>query len=169
MRLATLRFLFGSVILLLVDILWVASSEITEYLYHEKNYGKPFFTAYLKSVMFIIYLFGFLFLDSWWYSCKNTTGRVSDYYSSINDFDQQSLTYDEDDDDNSGDNDIKLSDDVTYDELNDSSPENVSINCTIDDIELSNAASSAIVATSPFISESIWLPMKHNSDTSSLR
>lgn len=176
MRLATLRFIFGSVILLLVDILWVASSEITEYLYHEKNFNKPFFTAYCKSVMFVIYLFGFIFCDSWWTN-KCSSNRVADYYSSINDSDQQNLTLDDDEDDDVEDeeeeeedgecceNGIKLSNNFG-DQNNSSSKENVSINCDIDDVELVKSPTSTV---SSFISESIWIPMRHNSDTSSLR
>lgn len=170
MRLVTVRFVIGSAILLLVDILWVASSEITEYLYHEKKFNKPFFTAYTKSVMFAVYILGFFFCDSWWSSYKSLSlNRLPDYYSSIADTDQQNLTMDEEEEED----DEELSerenspDDGEFSEVNLNQP-NVSVNCNIDDIEPVKESVS-LSSTSPFIGDSIWLPIKHCSDTSSLR
>ncbi len=34
--------------LLIVDVIWVASSELTEYIFNDKHYDKPFFSTYLK-------------------------------------------------------------------------------------------------------------------------
>ena len=55
-----------------------------------------------------------------------------------------------------------------FNEVNLNQP-NVSINCSIDDIEpvIKEKVSSTLI--SPFIGDSIWLPIKHYSDTSSLR
>lgn len=150
MKLVLWRFLSGSIILLLVDLLWVASSEITEYLYHDKNYNKPFFIAYTKSIMFAFYLFGFIFCNSWW-SQKN---HLSDYYSIVSNSDQQNLTLENEDD-------IEVETN-NEDEL--TNTEDSSINCDSQDIELVKSSTS-----SNFISDSVWLPIKRCSDTSSLR
>ena len=172
MRLVTIRFVIGSAVLLLVDILWVASSEITEYLYHEKKFNKPFFTAYTKSVMFMVYILGFFFCDSWWSSYKSLSlNRLPDYYSSIADTDQQNLTMDDDDDDDDDEEDSSEQesspDTNEFSDVNLNQP-NVSVNCNIDDIEpVKETISSS--STSPFIGDSIWLPIKHCSDTSALR
>ena len=180
MRLATVRFVIGASILLLVDVLWVASSEITEYLYHEKNFNKPFFTAYVKSIMFSIYIVGFFFCDSWWSSYKSfSLNRLPDYYSSIADTDQQNLTMDDEDEDEEeleNDDQKNIEREITlenneFQEIDLNQP-NVSINCNIDDVETTNenkSSASLSTSTSSFIGDSMWLPIKHCSDNSSLR
>lgn len=60
--------------LLLVDLLWVASSELTKYIFKDENYGKPFFTTYIKTSMFMVYLFGFLVWKPWRDHCS---GKIS--------------------------------------------------------------------------------------------
>lgn len=179
MRLATVRFVIGASILLLVDVLWVASSEITEYLYHEKNFNKPFFTAYVKSIMFSIYIVGFFFCDSWWSSYKSfSLNRLPDYYSSIADTDQQNLTMDDEDEDEEeleNDDQKNIEREITlenneFQEIDLNQP-NVSINCNIDDVETTNenkSSASLSTSTSSFIGDSMWLPIKHCSDNSSL-
>lgn len=182
MRPLTIRFAIGSAVLLLVDILWVASSEITEYLYHEKKFNKPFFTAYCKSVMFVIYTLGFFFCDSWWSSYKSLSlSRLPDYYSSIADTDHQNLTMDEEDDDDDEEEEEEVvvveesreggevgpGDDGAFSEVNIHQP-NVSVNCNIDDIEPAKEASLVATVASPYIGEAIWMPIRHCSDTSSL-
>lgn len=176
MRPLTIRFAIGSAILLLVDILWVASSELTEYLYHEKKFNKPFFTAYSKSVMFAIYILGFFFCDSWWSSYKSLSlSRLPDYYSSIADTDHQNLTMDEEEEeDDEEEEEVEVAEmsgepeaspvDGAFSEVNIHQP-NVSVNCNIDDIEPAKEAPAA----SPFIGEATWMPIRHCSDTSSLR
>nr|XP_046908745.1 protein DDB_G0276689-like [Dermatophagoides farinae] len=167
MKIVSCRFLFGSLILLLVDTLWVASSEMTEYLYHEKNFNKPFFTAYIKGVMFSLYLFGFIFFDSWW-TQKNHL-NPGDYYSIVSDSDQQNLTLDDDEDEEEEDDD---DDDEDSDDNNDRTTENVMKNSNISDGMAINSSSkdmeSVKSSNSHFLSDSVWIPIKRCSDTSSL-
>lgn len=55
--------------LLVVDVIWVASSEMTKYIFKEENYSKPFFSTYVKTTMFMIYLLGFMFWRPWRDQC----------------------------------------------------------------------------------------------------
>ncbi|KAL1502257.1 hypothetical protein ABEB36_007423 [Hypothenemus hampei] len=59
------RIIIGLIVLILVDIIWVSSSELTKYIYKHETFGKPFFCTYLKTSMFTFYLFGFLFWPPW--------------------------------------------------------------------------------------------------------
>ncbi|XP_077865118.1 solute carrier family 35 member F5-like [Saccoglossus kowalevskii] len=59
----------GVLILLMVDIIWVASSELTRYIFKSEDYEKPFFSTYLKTTMFMLYLLGFLFWRPWKDQC----------------------------------------------------------------------------------------------------
>ena len=63
------RITCGSIVLLIVDLIWVLSSELTEYLYKDKKYNKPFFSTYVKTSLFTIYLLGFIVLKSWRQQC----------------------------------------------------------------------------------------------------
>lgn len=63
------RFLLGLFILLIVDVLWVASAELTEYIFKHKNFDKPFFTTYSKTILFMSYFAGFLFYKPWQFQC----------------------------------------------------------------------------------------------------
>ncbi|KAL8564097.1 hypothetical protein ACOMHN_034574 [Nucella lapillus] len=63
------RLAIGVLVLLFVDIIWVASSELTEYIFKEINYKKPFFTTYVKTVMFSFYLLGFVIWRPWRQQC----------------------------------------------------------------------------------------------------
>ena len=63
------RITCGSIVLLVVDLIWVLSSEFTEYLYKEKKYNKPFFSTYVKTSLFTIYLLGFIVWKSWRQQC----------------------------------------------------------------------------------------------------
>ncbi|GFS11141.1 solute carrier family 35 member F5-like [Elysia marginata] len=65
----THRFMLGIIILLIVDVIWVVSSELTSYIFREENYSKPFFTTYVKTVMFSLYLFGFIVWKPWRDQC----------------------------------------------------------------------------------------------------
>lgn len=64
------RLILGLIVLLLVDIIWVSSSEITEYIYNNEKYNKPFFTTYFKTSMFTIYLLGLCFWPPWRDQCS---------------------------------------------------------------------------------------------------
>ncbi|KAK9746257.1 EamA-like transporter family [Popillia japonica] len=70
------RLILGSFVLLLVDIIWVSSSELTKYIYHNETYEKPFFCTYLKTSMFMLYLLGFCFWPPWRDSCHKPTNYV---------------------------------------------------------------------------------------------
>ena len=59
------RLLTGVILLICVDLIWVASSEFTEYIFHDLNYSKPFFTTYFKTSLFAVYLAGFAFYKPW--------------------------------------------------------------------------------------------------------
>ncbi|KAL6484582.1 hypothetical protein MHYP_G00066270 [Metynnis hypsauchen] len=63
------RLALGVVILLLVDIIWVASSELTAYIFVQQQYSKPFFSTFVKTSMFVLYLLGFLFWRPWRQQC----------------------------------------------------------------------------------------------------
>ncbi|XP_066542546.1 solute carrier family 35 member F5-like isoform X3 [Hoplias malabaricus] len=63
------RLVLGITILLLVDIIWVASSELTAYIFVQQQYTKPFFSTFVKTSMFMLYLLGFLFWRPWRQQC----------------------------------------------------------------------------------------------------
>ncbi|GAB6030852.1 hypothetical protein CHUAL_007689 [Chamberlinius hualienensis] len=63
------RLCTGIFILILVDIIWVSSAELTEYIFKTEHYNKPYFSTYIKSSMFAIYLFGFILCKSWRQQC----------------------------------------------------------------------------------------------------
>jgi len=64
------RLAIGLLTLLLVDIIWVASSELTEYIFKTQNFNKPFFSTYLKTSLFMLYLPGFLVYKPWRDQCQ---------------------------------------------------------------------------------------------------
>ena len=68
--LRTQRLVLGLLTLLLVDIIWVASSELTEFIFKKQNYSKPFFSTYLKTSLFMLYLPGFLLYKPWRDQCQ---------------------------------------------------------------------------------------------------
>ena len=59
------RIVFGLLLLLVVDVIWVASAEFTEYIFHDLEYDKPFFSTYFKTSLFMVYLTGFVFYRPW--------------------------------------------------------------------------------------------------------
>ncbi|XP_076257926.1 solute carrier family 35 member F5 isoform X2 [Rhynchophorus ferrugineus] len=70
------RIILGLVILLLVDIIWISSSELTAYTYIHETFQKPFFCTYIKTSMFAIYLLGFILWPPW---KDSYCSRPSDY------------------------------------------------------------------------------------------
>ncbi|CAG5865898.1 unnamed protein product [Menidia menidia] len=66
------RMALGVVILLLVDVIWVVSSELTTYIFKQQEYNKPFFSTFTKTSMFVLYLLGFALWRPWRQQC---TGR----------------------------------------------------------------------------------------------
>ncbi|XP_071336216.1 solute carrier family 35 member F5-like isoform X2 [Trachinotus anak] len=69
------RMALGVVILLLVDVIWVASSELTSYIFKRQEYNKPFFSTFTKTSMFVLYLLGFLLWRPWRQQCTGTLKR----------------------------------------------------------------------------------------------
>ncbi|XP_018430997.1 PREDICTED: solute carrier family 35 member F5 [Nanorana parkeri] len=68
------RLVLGILLLLLVDIIWVASSELTSYIFQE--FRKPFFSTFAKTSMFVLYLLGFLVWRPWRQQCtKRLRGK----------------------------------------------------------------------------------------------
>ncbi|XP_055625101.1 solute carrier family 35 member F5 [Toxorhynchites rutilus septentrionalis] len=59
----------GIVLLVLVDVIWVSSSELTKFLYENENYDKPFFCTYFKASMFTIYLVFLGLIAPWKETC----------------------------------------------------------------------------------------------------
>lgn len=93
------RLVLGLLVLLLVDIIWVSSSELTkvrinrsvyfestiaecnrfpiicvrvtfQYIYREAAFEKPFFSTYVKTSMFTLYLLGLCFWPPWRDQCN---------------------------------------------------------------------------------------------------
>ncbi|KAK0178197.1 hypothetical protein PV328_002171 [Microctonus aethiopoides] len=60
------RLVLGLLILLLIDIIWVSSTELTKYVYRETTFNKkPFFSTYVKISMFTLYMLGLCFWPPW--------------------------------------------------------------------------------------------------------
>jgi len=69
------RLALGLLTLLLVDLIWVASSELTEYIFKSQNFSKPFFSTYLKTSLFMLYLPGFVVHRPWREQCRAGLAR----------------------------------------------------------------------------------------------
>lgn len=63
------KFCVGIFLLLAVDVIWVASSELTRYVFADLNYDKPYLSTYISISMFSVYLLGFLMVRSWRKQC----------------------------------------------------------------------------------------------------
>ncbi|XP_030763460.1 solute carrier family 35 member F5-like [Sitophilus oryzae] len=59
------KIILGLIVLILVNIIWVSSSELSSYMYKHETFQKPFFCTYFKTSMFAIYLFGFALWPPW--------------------------------------------------------------------------------------------------------
>lgn len=59
------RHFLGIVLILLVVLLWVGSSNLIQHIFTGGGFGKPFFTTYFSTSMFTLYLSGFLFIKRW--------------------------------------------------------------------------------------------------------
>nr|XP_013815202.1 PREDICTED: solute carrier family 35 member F5 isoform X2 [Apteryx mantelli mantelli] len=74
------RMALGIVILLLVDVIWVASSELTSYVF--TKYNKPFFSTFAKTSMFVLYLLGFIVWKPWRQQCtRGFRGRHAAFFA----------------------------------------------------------------------------------------
>lgn len=73
------RLIWGVIVLLIVDVIWVGSAELTDFIFKSEGFNKPFFTTYVKTSSFMVYLTGFLFYEPWRIHCKNCndTANVS--------------------------------------------------------------------------------------------
>ncbi|KAH8299931.1 hypothetical protein KR044_007548 [Drosophila immigrans] len=91
----TQKLLLGLAILLLVNLLWVSSSELSkvmethfehhlslltfvyrqQFLYEDDKYDKPFFCTYFKTSMFSIYLLIIGIIAPWKESCERQNGN----------------------------------------------------------------------------------------------
>ncbi|XP_071941987.1 solute carrier family 35 member F5-like [Antedon mediterranea] len=69
------RLTLGVFVLLLVDVIWVLSAELTGYTF--KEFNKPFFTTYVKTSMFMLYMLGFLFWKPWQRQCMECIQRAN--------------------------------------------------------------------------------------------
>ncbi|CAH1788708.1 unnamed protein product [Owenia fusiformis] len=74
----TQRLVLGIFVLLVVDLIWVASSELTEYIFKDEHYDKPYFSTFLKTSMFVVFLLGFLFWRPWIQQCRKAHLNGSD-------------------------------------------------------------------------------------------
>ncbi|XP_064541444.1 solute carrier family 35 member F5 isoform X1 [Drosophila montana] len=73
----TQKLLLGLAILLLVNVLWVSSSELSKFLYEDDKYDKPFFCTYFKTSMFSIYLLIIGIIAPWKESCERQHGNYA--------------------------------------------------------------------------------------------
>ncbi|XP_042221076.1 solute carrier family 35 member F5-like isoform X1 [Homarus americanus] len=73
------RLALGIFVLLVVDVIWVASSELSEYIFNDTGFNKPFFSTYLKTSMFSLYLLGFIFWSPWRHQCAQRNHDESIY------------------------------------------------------------------------------------------
>lgn len=64
------RLAVGLLTLLLVDVIWVGSAELTEYIFKHQKFNKPFFSTYMKCSLFMLYLPGFLVYKPWREACR---------------------------------------------------------------------------------------------------
>ncbi|KAL1129674.1 hypothetical protein AAG570_012619 [Ranatra chinensis] len=71
------RLSLGLFVLLLVDVIWVSSSEFTKYIYQHASFEKPFFSTYVKTSMFTIYLLGLCFWPPWRDQCSKPPNYLS--------------------------------------------------------------------------------------------
>ncbi|KAJ1347324.1 hypothetical protein KIN20_002359 [Parelaphostrongylus tenuis] len=50
----------GIVLLLVVNVLWVLTSELTRFIFVDEGFKRPFFTWYVKSCMLTVYVVRYL-------------------------------------------------------------------------------------------------------------
>lgn len=72
-------FVVGCVLLLVVDLIWIGSAELTRFIFKEANYNKPFFSTYFKASLLVVYVFGFVFYRPWGRSCVRCTCEEESY------------------------------------------------------------------------------------------
>lgn len=70
------RLFAGILLLLLVDVIWVLSSEFTVYIFKDLFYDKPYLSTYFKTCLFSTYLLGFLIYAPWREECRRESHRL---------------------------------------------------------------------------------------------
>ena len=55
----------GMALLVGVVVIWVASSELTQYIFTDAGYEKPFFLTYFNATSFALYLLAFAWREKW--------------------------------------------------------------------------------------------------------
>ncbi|ULU09809.1 hypothetical protein L3Y34_014292 [Caenorhabditis briggsae] len=54
----------GICLLLIVNVLWVLSSELTRFIFVDEEFRRPFFTVYVKSCTLIVYMIRYLLFEA---------------------------------------------------------------------------------------------------------
>jgi hypothetical protein len=67
----------GSFLLLLVCVLWVASSELTQFIFSDLAFSRPYFFTWFATSMFQFYLVGFLVCKPWRQRCVFHNGSLT--------------------------------------------------------------------------------------------
>ncbi|ALC42011.1 CG8195 [Drosophila busckii] len=73
----TQKLLLGLTVLLLVNVLSVVFKQLTEFMFDEKAYNKPFLSTYFKTSMFSIYLLIIGLIAPWKESCERQHGNYT--------------------------------------------------------------------------------------------
>ncbi len=139
-------------------MLWVASSELTEYLYKDQKYNKPFFSTYVKTSLFTIYFIGFIVWKSWRTQCflliDSLKSHKNDIHLLSNGTNSSTCCTSSS---NSSSTSMYSVLDTNSDDINDDSiidDRNTSINDSNNDYET-------------VLSDPIWVPIKFNNDNNS--
>lgn len=87
-----LRKAIGVMVLMLVVLIWVASSDLMQYIFTNQSFSKPFFLTYWDTSCFSIYLLGF-FKSSWRQDLINPRAAVQAGRLSVRDTVKLSATF----------------------------------------------------------------------------
>ncbi|XP_050423833.1 solute carrier family 35 member F5 isoform X3 [Adelges cooleyi] len=86
---STQRLIFGLLLLLLADIIWIMSSQFKNYVpYQSNDYKKPFFLAYTKASMFTIYFLIYVIFKELRKPCGNQTNYMFVNFDTTEDDDE---------------------------------------------------------------------------------
>ncbi|XP_066305451.1 solute carrier family 35 member F5-like [Branchiostoma lanceolatum] len=161
------RLVFGVLLLLLVDAIWVGSSELTKYIYQNAGFDKPYFSTYAKTSMFILYLGGFLFWRPWREQCcshvRKTDSTNAHNGTVVVDADNNETSSEQDPDQLDDGPDSKLSEPL-YVPIKLSDSERSSVASDLDKLE-SVETSPALLKKKGKVRFSNLLEVRHMSDT----
>ncbi|CBY23949.1 unnamed protein product [Oikopleura dioica] len=76
-----LRHRIGGILLILVDTIWVIFGHLTDYVFKDVHFDKPYFSTYLNYSFFTVYLLGFLIYKPWGRQCVRCTCDDDYYYN----------------------------------------------------------------------------------------